>query len=248
MFYLRNIIFAAGVVLASALLLQDAAVADPPDWAPAHGYRNKHHKNHKNHKHHKHTDKHRRYQHDYDEDDYSEDEDEHDARYGYHRDRDWQRDAYRDNRPYRRPAYRPRTVDQPIFVNGECTPKKATGAEAGAALGGALGAQLGSGNALATVAGTLAGAMLGSRADAAVTTSADEDCFRQVLESATDQEQVAWDNDGSSTHYELTPVRSYQRSGRACRELVTEIERQGEVREVYQTACRDPDGRWRIMD
>ncbi len=247
MFYLRNIIFAAGVVLASALLLQDVAVADPPDWAPAHGYRNKHHKNHK---HHKHAYKHRRYQHDY-ENDYSEDEDEDDARYGYQRDRDWQRDVYRDNRPSRRPAYRraeSRTVDQPIFVNGECTPKKVTGAEAGAALGGALGAQLGSGNALATVAGNLAGAMLGSRADAAVTTSADEDCFRQVLESATDQEQVAWDNDGSSTHYELTPVRSYQRSGRACRELVTEIERQGEVREVYQTACRDPDGRWRIMD
>ncbi|MGH8651678.1 MAG: RT0821/Lpp0805 family surface protein [Gammaproteobacteria bacterium] len=89
---------------------------------------------------------------------------------------------------------------------------------------------------------------VGSRADAAVTTNADEDCFRQVLESATDQEQVAWDNDGSSTHYELTPVRSYQRSGQACRELVTEIERQGQVREVYQTACRAPDGRWRIMD
>lgn len=162
MFYLRNIVFAAGVVLASALLLQDAAVADPPDWAPAHGYRNKHHKNHK---HHKHADKHGRYQHDYDKDDYSEDEDEDDARYEYHRDRDWQRDAYRDNLPYRRPTYRRdelRTVDQPLFVNGECTPKKATGAEAGAALGGALGAQMGSGNALATVAGTLAGAMLGA--------------------------------------------------------------------------------------
>ena len=247
MSYLRTIIFAVGVALASALLLQDTAVADPPDWAPAHGYRNKHHKHAD--KHHKH--KHHRHKRDYDEDDYSEDDDEDDARYGYHRDRDWQRDAYRDNRPYRRPAYRRdelRTVDQPTFVNGKCTPKKVTGAEAGAALGGALGAQMGSGNALATVAGTLAGAMLGSRADAAVTTSADEDCFRQVLESATDQEQVAWDNDGSSTRYELTPVRSYRRSGRACRELATEIERQGEVREVYQTACRDPDGRWRIMD
>ncbi|MGH8614470.1 MAG: RT0821/Lpp0805 family surface protein [Gammaproteobacteria bacterium] len=240
MSYLRTVIFAAGVALASALLLQDTAVADPPDWAPAHGYRNKHHK----HKHHKHN--HDRYKRDYDED-----EDDHDARYGYYRDRDWHRDGYRDNEPYPQPAYRRdplKPVDQPIFVNGECTPKKVTGAEAGAALGSALGATMGGGNALATVAGTLAGAMLGSKADTSLTTSADDDCFRQVLERAPDQEQVAWDNHSSSTHYELTPVRSYRRSGQTCRELASTIERRGEVREVYRTACRQSDGRWQLMN
>lgn len=240
MSYLRTVIFAAGVALVSALLLQDAAVADPPDWAPAHGYRNKHHKQ----KHHK--QKHHRYKRDYDEG-----EDDYDARYGDYRDRDWPRHAYRDNGPYPHSTSQRdelRTVDQPIFVNGECTPKKVTGVEAGAALGSALGAKMGSGNALATVAGTIAGAMLGSKADASLTTSADEDCFRQVLERAPDQEQVAWDNDSSSTHYELTPVRSYRRPGQTCRELVTAIERNGAVREVYQTACRHSDGRWQLMD
>ncbi len=248
MSYLRTIIFAAGVALASALLLQDAAVADPPDWAPAHGYRNKHHKHadkHHKHKHHKH--KHDRYTRDYDED-----EDDYDPRYGYYRDRDWHRDGYRDNEPYPHPAYRRdqlKTVDQPIFVNGECTPtNNVTGAEAGAALGRAVGATMGGGNALATVAGSIAGAMLGSKADVSLTTSSDEDCFRQVLERATDQQQVAWDNDSSSTHYELTPVRSFRRSGQTCRELVTTIERHGEVREVYRTACRNSDGRWQLMD
>ncbi|MGH8579684.1 MAG: RT0821/Lpp0805 family surface protein [Gammaproteobacteria bacterium] len=242
MFYLRTIIFAAGVALATALLLQDAAVADPPDWAPAHGYRNKYHKHaDKQHKH-----KHDRYKRDHDEDDS-------DARYGYYRDRDWHRDAYRDNEPYPHPASRRdelKTVDQPIFVDGECTPRNVTvtGAEAGAALGSALGTTIGSGNPLATVAGSIAGAMLGNKADAARTTGTDEDCFRQVLERATDRQQVAWDNDSSSTHYELTPVRSYRRSGQTCRELVTTIERHGAVREVYQTACRHSDGRWHLMD
>lgn len=242
MFYLRNVLFFGALVFACALLLQGPALADPPDWAPAHGYRAKHHK-------HKHHHKHHRYQDDH-ENEHGEDDDDDDRRYGYYQDRDWHRDAYRDERPHR--AHRRehwRTVEKPVFVNGKCSPRRGTtGADAGAALGAALGSTVGGGNALAQATGAIVGAMLGSKADVSLTTPTDEDCFTQVLEGATDQEQVAWDNATSSTHYELTPIRSYQRSGRVCRELVTTVERRGKVREVYQTACRDPNGSWQFVD
>jgi surface antigen len=77
---------------------------------------------------------------------------------------------------------------------------------------------------------------------------ADEDCAYQILEGAADRERIAWEDTASATRYQLTPVRSFYRSGRACRELVTQGVHRYKLPEVRRTACRDQDGAWRIVD
>ena len=138
-----SIVRLAFLITGSVCLLPSAAVAGPPDWAPAHGYRSKHEGKHHGKHHHK---KHHRdgdYEHSHSEDDdYSED---------YRRQR-------RDDRYS--PDYG--EDDRLAFVEGQCTPRF-SGRESGAALGGALASQVGTGNAAMVATGTLLGAILGTR-------------------------------------------------------------------------------------
>ena len=184
-----SIVRLAFLITGSVCLLPSAAVAGPPDWAPAHGYRSKHEGKHHGKHHHK---KHHRdgdYEHSHSEDDdYSED---------YRRQR-------RDDRYS--PDYG--EDDRLAFVEGQCTPRF-SGRESGAALGGALASQVGTGNAAMVATGTLLGAILGSTADATAA-AAYEDCMQQFLERAGEKEQVAWNS--SSARYEVTPVRNYRKT------------------------------------
>lgn len=224
--------------LGSAALLPGAALAAPPDWAPAHGYRNKHAGgyHYKKHKHHRAHD-----DHGYGEDDDSSDDNGRHRRYDRH-----SRYYDEDGGGYARPVPDRRVwrEDRPIFVNGECTPRF-SGRESGAALGGALASQASAGHPAMVATGTVLGALLGSQVDGAAT-AADEDCMQQFLERAGEKEQVAWNS--ASTRYKLTPVRNYRRDGRACREFVTTVVRRGKLREVYRAACRNSDGAWRLVN
>lgn len=269
MSHLRKLILLTPLVFGSTVLVfHNPAWADPPEWAPAHGYRSKHASDHKpkhHHKRHRHEEgnsdqgyryqHHRTYRHDKHDDFYNDDRDGH--RYA-HRHRgprngyDDDEDAHRYDERYEHPPMflrneQPASRDSaPVFVNGKCTPRL-TGVEAGAALGKELGSQMTTGNPVAAVAGSLIGAMLGSQVSGPIA-MADQDCIGQVLERAADREEVAWDNTALSTRYELTPTRTYRQGGRTCREFVTTVVRNGEPREVYNTACRDSDGRWRIAE
>jgi len=232
----------AVLFLVSVVLLPGAAFAGPPDWAPAHGYRAKHEGKHHG-KHHYKKEKHHRdraYERYSDDDDssedyrrhrrddrYSPDYDEHDGVYGR---------PVPDRGVWRR--------DRPVFVKGECTPRL-SGRESGAALGGALASQMGTGNAAMVATGTLLGAILGSQADGTAA-AADEDCMQQFLERAGEKEQVAWDS--AANRYKLTPVRNYRKDGRACREFLTTVVQKGKFREVYRAACRNTDGKWRLVN
>jgi surface antigen len=129
-------------------------------------------------------------------------------------------------------------------------PKTAIGGLGGAAAGGLLAAGLGgSGTAIAagTILGGLLGGAIGDRLDAADRQRANT-AATQALESVPSGQSVAWRNPDSGNAGSVTPVRTYQTStGQYCREYTQTITIGGEKHQSYGTACRQPDGTWRIV-
>ena len=129
-------------------------------------------------------------------------------------------------------------------------PKTAVGGLGGAAAGGLLAAALGGeGTAIAagTILGGLLGGAIGDRLDAADRQRASA-AAAQALESVPSGQSVAWRNPDSGNTGAVTPVRTYQTSsGEYCREYTQTITIGGERHQSYGTACRQPDGTWRIV-
>ncbi len=172
------------------------AQADPPPWAPAHGYRAK-------------------------------------GRYkkGKHR------------RAYQQ-AYR---VPNAGISSGICN-REVIGAILGAAAGGYAGSRIGNGkgNIAATAAGALLGLLVGGGIGRSMD-QVDQDCIGQTLEQAEDNRSVRWRNPDSGTNYRITPTKTYSVSdGRYCREYTTEATIGGKTQRTYGTACRQPDGSWKL--
>jgi surface antigen len=128
--------------------------------------------------------------------------------------------------------------------------KTAVGGLGGAAAGGLLGAALGgsgTGIAAGTILGGLIGGAIGNRMDAADQEKANV-AATQALESIPSGQSVAWRNPDSGNAGAVTPVRTYQTStGQYCREYTQTINIGGERHQSYGTACRQPDGTWRIV-
>ena len=129
-------------------------------------------------------------------------------------------------------------------------PKTAVGGLGGAAAGGLLAAALG-GNGTGIAAGAILGGLIGGaigdrldtadRAKASVATS-------QALESVPSGQSVAWHNPDSGHSGMVTPVRTYQTAtGQYCREYSQRITIGGEQHQSHGTACRQPDGSWKIV-
>ncbi len=132
--------------------------------------------------------------------------------------------------------------------------KQTAGMLVGGAVGGLLGSTIGhgSGQLVATAAGTFVGALVGSeigrgmdRTDRLYAERASHD----ALETAPTGGQIAWNNPDSGNHGSVTPTRTYQTgSGQYCREYQQTVVVGGETQHAYGTACRQPDGSWRIED
>lgn len=133
-------------------------------------------------------------------------------------------------------------------------PKQTGGAVIGGAAGGLLGSQIGhgSGRLAATAVGALLGALAGSevgksldRADrmyAARTT-------QTALERAPSGTVSTWRNPDSGNSGTVTPVRTYKTSGgQYCREYQQTVVVGGQSQSAYGTACRQPDGTWKIIN
>ncbi len=187
-----------GLTAAAALMIAaapvGAAYADPPPWAPAHGWRAKHHGH----------DRHR---------------DRREVHVHHHYDRD---DDYR----------------QPVIVTRgssyRCDRSLLDGNKTLLAqiLGGAGGALL----------GVLIGTEIGGSLDAA-----DAACAQEALETADTGRPVVWNNPDLGTQYAMVPTRTYENAGTYCREYTTRASVGGRTQEAYGTACRQPDGSWRIV-
>ena len=133
---------------------------------------------------------------------------------------------------------------------GGCATREESGALTGAIVGGLLGSQIGEGHGkdLATAAGFLAGAAIG----ASIGRNMDRnDALRaqQVLENNRTGDPSAWDNPDTGAHIAMKPTRTYRTArGQYCREFQTDIDVGGKQERGYGTACRQPDGSWRIVN
>ena len=131
--------------------------------------------------------------------------------------------------------------------------KQTIGGLTGAALGGLLGAQFGSGTGqlAATAAGVLVGGLVGSEIgrsmDDVDRMRADE--ANRAAQTAPIGRAITWNNPDSGHSGSVTPVRDGTSSdGLYCREFQQTVTIGGKTQSAYGTACRQPDGTWRIIE
>lgn len=132
-------------------------------------------------------------------------------------------------------------------------PKETGGTLIGAAGGAAIGSQIGSGTGrvVAVAIGTLAGALLGQSVGQSLDRAdqlAMERNAQYALENSRTNTSTTWRNPDSGNYGEITPVETYQTtSGQYCREYTQTVVVGGEKQQAYGTACRQPDGTWKII-
>ena len=141
-----------------------------------------------------------------------------------------------------------------IFLLAACEttgPKTAVGGLGGAAAGGLIGAAAGGGAkgiAAGAILGGLLGGMIGDRLDAADRKAASQATY-QALETTPAGTSTVWRNPDSGHSGTVTPTRTYQATnGTYCREYQQTIIVGGEQHQSYGTACRQPDGQWKIVN
>lgn len=174
-------------------LLPGFALADPPPWAPAHGYRAK----------------------------------------------------GKGRHPRGDVVY----VVPPVGIDAGHCYRERLGQVLGGAAGAAVGSQIGSGSGqkAAIVAGTIVGFLIGGEIGRSMD-QLDQACLGQVLEQAETGRTVDWRNPDQDARYFVTPIRTYQNNrGAYCREYRTVVRVGGESQQMYGTACRQPDGSWKIV-
>jgi surface antigen len=130
-------------------------------------------------------------------------------------------------------------------------PKTALGGLGGAAVGGLMAAALGGGGAgiaAGVIGGGLLGGFLGNVLD-------DRDKERQArttqmaLETAPSGRASTWNNPDNGHTGSVTPTRTYQNAqGQYCREFTQNVSIGGQQHQAYGTACRQPDGTWKIVN
>jgi surface antigen len=129
-------------------------------------------------------------------------------------------------------------------------PKTGFGAALGAAGGGLLAAAAGGGGtgiAAGVLLGGLAGGALGSTLDAQDRRIAAQNS-QNALETVPAGTTTTWRNPDSGNSGTLTPTRTFQNnSGQYCREYQQTITIGGKQEQSYGTACRQPDGTWKIV-
>jgi surface antigen len=130
-------------------------------------------------------------------------------------------------------------------------PKTTMGGMLGAASGGLIAAAAGGG-----AAGIVGGVLLGGLVGGAVGNALDQkdkqmaqQAAQQAFENSRTGEASAWRNPDSGNSGSITPTRTYQASsGQYCREYQQDIIVGGQVEKNHGTACRQPDGSWRIQN
>jgi len=122
----------------------------------------------------------------------------------------------------------------------------------GGSLGGLLGAQVDSHQrssdtrTVAIIVGTMAGAAIGG----SIGRSMDElDRMRtsQSLEAVRTGVPSSWRNPDTGNQYTVTSTRTFEQTSGPCREYTIDAIIGGRPDKVYGTACRQPDGSWKIQ-
>ena len=132
--------------------------------------------------------------------------------------------------------------------------RQTVGTIIGAGLGGLAGSQIGSGTGtLAAVgAGVLLGGLLGGEVggslDRADRLYAERNAQR-ALEGASTGSTSSWVNPDSEHSGTFTPEQTHDAvQGQTCREYLQTVTVDGRTQSTYGTACRQPDGSWRLLN
>ena len=129
-------------------------------------------------------------------------------------------------------------------------PKTTGGAALGAAAGGLLGAAAGGGT-TGIIGGVLAGGLIGGAVGNALDQRDRDLALKNAqlsLESSRTGQTTTWQNPDSGNSGTMTPTRTYQTgTGEYCREFQQTIQVGGESQQAYGTACRQPDGTWKVV-
>jgi surface antigen len=143
-----------------------------------------------------------------------------------------------------------------VLALGACTQgheKEELGTILGGVGGAVAGAQFGrgTGRVAATAAGTLIGAFLGREVGKSLD-KADMAAAQQAqtkAHTAPIGEKIAWSNPESGHSGTVTPTRQgTDSSGNQCREYQSTVTIGGKTEQAYGTACRQPDGSWKVVN
>ena len=133
-------------------------------------------------------------------------------------------------------------------------PKQQMGTLLGAAAGAVAGSHVGKGKgrmagiAIGTLYGSLIGSGIGQSLDRADRMYMQRTTHRS-LESMPTGNTAAWNNPDSGNSGTVTPQRTFQTArGSYCREYQQTISVGGRTEEAYGTACRQPDGTWKVVN
>ena len=131
--------------------------------------------------------------------------------------------------------------------------KERLGTVVGAALGGLLGSQFGSGDGktAAIVTGIFLGGLLGKDVGATLD-RVDKQIMARTTHNTLENSPIGstsnWNNPDTGNSGTITPTKTYQTTSGYCREFQTTVTVGGKVQNAYGTACRQPDGSWKIVN
>lgn len=134
---------------------------------------------------------------------------------------------------------------------GPNTTKQTVGGLLGAVGGAVIGHQFGGGTGkwIATGVGGLVGMLLGAEVGQGLDKAdwaAAQEAERQAIRTPTGN-KVVWQNPDTGNYGSVTPIRDgHNTRGEYCREYQTKIVVGGKIHEGYGTACRQPDGSWKV--
>lgn len=126
-------------------------------------------------------------------------------------------------------------------------PNEEAGMVIGGVLGGLLGSQVGDGRGqtAATIIGALAGMSIGGSVGRSM-----DDVDRMKVAAAMETTRTGvvttWQNPDTGYQYAVTPTATIETTEGPCREFSLDAQIGGQAEQVYGTACRQPDGSWRI--
>ena len=132
-------------------------------------------------------------------------------------------------------------------------PKETGGTVIGAGTGAIIGGQFGHGAGrllgvgIGALAGGLIGGEIGRHLDARDRAEM-ERSTQYALEHVPTDQPTEWRNPDNGHHGYTVPRKTYRTAeGRQCREYQQTVIIGGQQEEAYGTACRQPDGSWKIV-
>lgn len=135
-------------------------------------------------------------------------------------------------------------------INGMGT-KQGFGTLAGAAAGGLAGAQFdsGSGKLVTTGFGIALGALLGGEVGSSLDKADKLALQRNTYAALTTQrigKPIVWNNPQTGSAVTVTPTHEIVTTQGYCREFQQTVTVGGKAQQAFGTACRQPDGTWKI--